>query len=417
MLPNNSRCQATNVAIMTLPGSATEIDFRSPVVRVQRFAVEFSYAVAFTEHLFDPANAVFADALARLEPERRHRFVALIEAGIAAAWPDLPDEIAAYAARHDRQLELAGPPEIVPGGEGAKNDPALVERLQRRLLALGIDRHSYVVAIGGGAMLDMVGFVAATTHRGVRLVRVPTTVLGQLDSGVGVKNGINAFGVKNFIGTFAPPFAVLNDARFLSSLPARDRIAGLAEAVKVALIRDRVFFEWLERRAEDAARAEPDALAFAIRRCADLHMRHICTAGDPFEMGSARPLDFGHWAAHKLETMTGHALRHGEAVAIGIALDTRYSVQAGLLAPGSEERVCRLLERLGLRLWHDALEARAADGSYAVLGGLRDFREHLGGELTVTLLAEIGRGVEVHEMDEAAIIDAIGWLKQRDACR
>lgn len=402
---------------MTLPGSVTEIDLPSPVIRVQRFAVEFSYAVVFTEHLFDPANAVFADALARLEPERRHRFVALIEAGVVAAWPDLPAEIAAYAARHDRQIELAGAPEIVPGGEGVKNDPALVERLQRHLLALGIDRHSYVVAIGGGAMLDMAGFVAATTHRGVRLVRVPTTVLGQLDSGVGVKNGINAFGVKNFIGTFAPPFAVLNDARFLSSLPARDRIAGLAEAVKVALIRDRMFFEWLERRAEDAARAEPDVLAFAIRRCADLHMRHICTAGDPFEMGSARPLDFGHWAAHKLETMTGHALRHGEAVAIGIALDTRYSVQAGLLAPGSEERVCRLLERLGLRLWHDALETRAADGSYAVLGGLRDFREHLGGELTVTLLAEIGRGVEVHEMDDAAIIDAIGWLKQRDACR
>ncbi len=143
----------------------------------------------------------------------------------------------AEAARA-RRWNCVGRPEVVPGGEHVKNDPALVTRLQQRLVELGIDRHAFVVGIGGGAFLDLIGYVAATTHRGIRHIRVPTTVLAQNDSGVGVKNGVNAFGMKNLLGSFAPPFAVLNDADFLRTLHPRDKIAGIAEAVKVALIRD-----------------------------------------------------------------------------------------------------------------------------------------------------------------------------------
>jgi 3-dehydroquinate synthase len=246
-------------------------------------------------------------------------------------------------------------------------------------------------------------------------VRVPTTVLAQNDSGVGVKNGVNAFGVKNFVGSFAPPFAVLNDAIFLRTLQPRDRIAGMAEAVKVALIRDAVFFEWLESQVDALRASEPEAMARMIRRCAELHMRQIAHGGDPFESGSARPLDYGHWSAHKLEALTGNELRHGEAVAIGIALDGRYAVQVGMLAAGREERIFGLLKRLGFYLWHAALERRDAQGRWLVLEGLREFREHLGGELSVTLLREIGRGEEVHAMDEAEILRAIAWLRQREA--
>jgi 3-dehydroquinate synthase len=259
----------------------------------------------------------------------------------------------------------------------------------------------------------MVGYVAATTHRGIRLIRVPTTVLAQNDSGVGVKNGINAFGVKNFVGTFAPPFAVLNDSDFLATLNRRDRIAGMAEAVKVALIRDASFYHWLEAHADELAQFELQAVSLLICRCAELHMRQISTGGDPFETGSARPLDYGHWAAHKLEMLSHHELRHGEAVAVGIALDARYSVAKGMLADGEDTRICRLLERLGFPLWHPALETRAADGRPALLGGLTEFREHLGGELTITLLAGIGRGEEVHDMEEAEVLRAITWLRTR----
>src|SRR5215471_1492714 len=381
----------------------------------QRFAVEYDYPVHFTRDLFAPENPVFMQALSRKEPNKRHRVWVLIEADVSASWPGLVHEICAYVEHHAERLQLLAHPESIVGGEKVKRDPELVTRLQQRVLDLGIDRHSFVVAVGGGAFLDMVGFVAATVHRGVRHVRVPTTVLAQNDSGVGVKNGVNAFGVKNFVGSFAPPFAVLNDANFLRTLQPRDRIAGMAEAVKVALIRDAVFFEWLESQVDALRASEPEAVARMIRRCAELHMRQIAHGGDPFESGSARPLDYGHWSAHKLEALTGNELRHGEAVAIGIALDSRYAVQMGMLATGQEERIFGLLKCLGFYLWHAALERRDAQGRWLVLEGLREFREHLGGELSVTLLREIGRGEEVHAMDEAEILRAIAWLRQREA--
>jgi len=151
-----------------------------------------------------------------------------------------------------------------------------------------------------------------------------------------------------------------------------------------------------------------------IRRCAELHMRQIGHGGDPFETGSARPLDYGHWSAHKLEALTQHELRHGEAVAIGLALDARYSVQVGLLSAGGEDRVHALLKKLGFHLWHAALESRDAQGRWALIRGLEEFREHLGGELTITLLRDIGVGEEVHQMDTNEIRRALAWLRQKE---
>ena len=384
-------------------------------VYVQRFTVAYEYPVCFTERLFAPDNPTLVDALSRTEPARRHRCLVFVDDGLLAARPGLSEEILDYARCHRERIELVAEPVPVPGGERVKKELFFVEQMQRRVFEHGIDRHSYVIAIGGGALLDAVGLVAATTHRGVRLIRVPTTVLAQDDSGVGVKNGVNLFGVKNFCGTFAPPFAVLNDLELLTPLSERDKIAGMAEAVKVALIRNGDFFGWLERHADELTTFDRPAMAQMIRRCAELHMRQIAHGGDPFESGSARPLDYGHWSAHKLETLTNHHLRHGEAVAIGVALDARYSVLAGLLAEGQEVRICALLEHLGFRLWHPALEAERPDGSRAIFEGLREFREHLGGELTVTLLAAIGRGIEVHAIDERLMGAAMAWLKARVA--
>jgi len=381
---------------------------------LQSFSVRYEYPVYFTEHLFARDNPVFRDTLLRREPAKRHRFVAFIDSNVAASFPSLAHDIAGYAGQHGHAMELVTHPEAVPGGEPVKNDPSLLTRLQHRLVELGIDRHSFVVGIGGGAFLDLIGYVASSTHRGIRHIRVPTTVLSQNDSGVGVKNGVNAFGVKNILGSFAPPFAVLNDSDFLRTLQPRDKIAGIAEAVKVALIRDRVFFEWLEAKADALRACEAAAMRHMIRRCAELHMRQIAQGGDPFETGSARPLDYGHWSAHKLEALTSHELRHGEAVAIGLALDARYSVQVGMLSPGGEDRVHALLKRLGFHLWHPALESRSADGHWLLLRGLEEFREHLGGELTITLLRDIGVGEEVHQMDTGEILHALVWLRRQE---
>jgi 3-dehydroquinate synthase len=383
-------------------------------VYVQSFAVEYEYPVYFTEHLFARDNPVFRDTLLRREPARRHRFVVFVDANVAASFPSLAHDVAGYAGVHADAMQLLTAPQVVPGGEQVKNDPALLTQLQLRLVDLGVDRHAFVVGIGGGAFLDLIGYVASSTHRGIRHIRVPTTVLAQNDSGVGVKNGVNAFGVKNLLGSFAPPFAVLNDADFLRTLQPRDKIAGIAEAVKVALIRDRVFFEWLEASADALRECEPAAMRRMIRRCAELHMRQIAKGGDPFERGSARPLDYGHWSAHKLEALTAHELRHGEAVAIGLALDARYSVQVGFLEAGGDERVHALLKRLGFHLWHPALESRGAGGRWLLLRGLEEFREHLGGDLTITLLRELGIGEEVHHMDTDEILRALTWLRQRE---
>jgi 3-dehydroquinate synthase len=382
-------------------------------VYLQRFAVNYEYPVHFTNGLLDPANTILRDTLSRLEPARRHRCLVFVDDGFLAARPKLLAEIAAYARAHASAIELVVAPVTVSGGEKIKNELFHIEWMMGLIQQHQIDRHSFVIAIGGGAVLDAVGLAAATSHRGIRHIRVPTTVLSQNDSGVGVKNGVNLKGSKNFIGTFAPPFAVLNDLDFIADLPAREKTAGMAEAVKVALIRDAVFFNWLERHVDALTLFEPGVMATMIRRCAELHMHQIAHAGDPFECGSARPLDFGHWAAHKIESLTRNHVRHGEAVAIGIALDTRYSVLAGLLEAGHEDRVAALLELLGFDLWHPVLEARASDGSHPLLKGLSEFREHLGGELTITLLEDIGRGIEVHEMDEERVREAIGWLKSR----
>lgn len=401
---------------LTKPGRSAWPKERGDAV-VQRFAVAYEYPVYFTRRLFDPGNPVLLEAVARREPKRRHRLVSVIDSGVLVGRPRIAEELRRYVAHHGSHLELAAAPVAIPGGEGLKNDIEAPHRLQSLLQRLGIDRQSAVIAVGGGAVLDVVGYAAATTHRGVRLVRVPTTVLAQNDSGVGVKNGINAFGAKNFLGTFAPPFAVINDFDFIETLPPRERRAGIAEAVKVAAIRDRGFFAWLAAEADALARFDPDAMQTMIRRGAELHLRHIATSGDPFEFGSARPLDFGHWAAHKLESLSGHALRHGEAVAIGMALDSRYAVEIGLFTPEALAALVGLLERLGFRLWDEALDARGAGGRRRVLEGLTEFREHLGGELTITLLSEIGHGIEVHEIDLALVERAIEWLKARAEAR
>ena len=380
----------------------------------QKFSVPFEYPVVFTRDIFSVANGSLVRAITRGEGAKTQRCLVFVDGGVLSAQPGLPERIEDWFATRP-ELELAGEIVTVPGGEAVKREATHFERVQDEVHRRGIDRHSYVVVIGGGAVLDAVGLGAALAHRGVRLVRVPTTVLAQNDSGVGVKNAVNLKGYKNFTGTFAPPWAVVNDFDFLERLPRRDRISGIAEAVKVALIRDGSFFVWLEQNTDRLTAFEREAEEWMVRRSAEIHMAQIARGGDPFEMGSARPLDFGHWAAHKLETLSDHAVTHGEAVAIGIALDTRYSVLSGLLAEGADERVAALLERLGFRLFHPALVAPDASGRPALLAGLDEFRQHLGGELTITLLKELGTGIEVHEIDADLVAEALAWLEARGA--
>ncbi len=386
-------------------------------VRLQSFSIAYEYPVVFTRDAFSPSNRCLIDALARRETGKVHRCAVFVDEGVLLAMPELANQISDYASFHASRFKMTGSLVAVRGGENCKNDPDTIPRLLAKFSEFAIDRHSFVVAIGGGAVLDAVGYAAAIFHRGVRHIRFPTTVLAQDDSGVGVKNAVNSLGLKNLVGTFAPPWAIINDSAFIDHLPAREKRAGMAEAIKVALIRDVNFFRWIESSTAALARFSPRYLDRLIKDCAELHMRQIRLGGDPFETGSARPLDFGHWSAHKLEHLTRYEVNHGEAVAIGIALDTRYSVITGLLAEGEDKRVLDVLKKLGFTLWHDTLRQQNAEGQLSLLQGLADFQEHLGGELTITLLAEVGRGIEVHEMNSELVGRCIDWLQQQASVR
>ncbi|NNE77562.1 MAG: 3-dehydroquinate synthase, partial [Pricia sp.] len=281
----------------------------------QDFKISYQYKLHFTEGLFDVRNSLFRDIIRDYKDEPV-KLLFVVDSGVSKAHPTLLSAIGSYCEKYKNLVHTESL--VVQGGETSKNNEAYVTAILKAINDYAICRHSFVVAIGGGAVIDMVGFAAAIAHRGVKLIRIPTTVLSQNDSAVGVKNSVNYFGKKNFIGTFAPAYAIINDVNFLTTLEQRDWIAGISEALKVALIKDAVFFKYVEENAEKLRNRDMEAMQYTIYRCAEIHMDHIAQGGDPFESGSSRPLDFGHWSAHKLEQMTNYELRHGEAVAKGI---------------------------------------------------------------------------------------------------
>lgn len=380
----------------------------------QRVSVSFNYEVYFTKNLFDLRNPTLAQVITADGETKPKKVVTVVDAGLLQFQPALLQELEAYTKFYAETLNLAVEPMIVRGGEAAKNDRTLVEQIHQTVDAAGLCRHSYLLAIGGGAVLDLVGYAAATAHRGIRLIRIPTTVLAQNDSGVGVKNGINAFGKKNFLGTFAPPYAVINDSAFLTTLDERDWRSGIAEALKVALIKDADFFDFIHTQSAALVHREMESMQQLIYRCAQLHLEHIAHSGDAFEIGSSRPLDFGHWAAHKLEHLTNYSLRHGEAVAIGIALDSTYSYLLGMLCFSEWQTILNTLSALGFTLYVPELAEQLSYPEHPryLFRGLTEFREHLGGELTLTLLQGIGKGIEVNEVDLSLYREAILRLQE-----
>ena len=375
----------------------------------QNFTISYQYKLHFTQDLFDAGNILFRDIIKAYKESEQIKLLFVIDDGVAHAHPSLLENIKSYCQKHKAYLDHRDSL-VVQGGEESKNDDASVTRILTAINDNAICRHSFVVIIGGGAVIDMGGYAATIAHRGVKLIRIPTTVLSQNDSAVGVKNGINAFDKKNFIGTFAPPYAIINDSDFLETLAQRDWIAGISEALKVSLIIDADFFHYIEKNTLELKKRNVDVMQYTIYRCAEIHMKHIGQGGDPFESGSSRPLDFGHWAAHKLEQMTGYGLRHGEAVAKGIVLDVTYAHLIGLIEEKEMNRIVEVFENIGFDL-HISIET---DGELnRLLTGIQEFREHLGGQLTITLISGIGKKHDVHEIDLDTMKKAVKVLNER----
>ena len=375
--------------------------------------LQHEHRLIFTREVFAAENLALAEVLTPREPGQTVRALGFWDRGLEQAFPGFEARILRWFAARGVALTLAAPPVALAGGEQVKNDFAELEGIWAAINAAGLCRHSYIVAVGGGAVLDLVGFAAATAHRGIPLVRLPTTSLSQGDGGVGVKNGVNFFGKKNWLGSFGVPHAIINDLAFLNGLPVRERRVGLIEAVKVALVRDAKFFEFIAARVEALAKFEPEAFEAVIRESARQHMEHIATAGDPFERGSARPLDFGHWAAHKLEQLSEFRVSHGEAVAVGMAIDLIYARRTGLLSEADAERILGVIQGLGFELFSPVKQIRSATGRQDMLDGLEEFREHLGGRLTIPMIRAPGVRLEIHEMDGAVVKAAFDELRER----
>lgn len=371
------------------------------------FDVRYEFPVVFADDVLSGRDETIVQIL-HPHGSHRSRVVCVVDEGVA----HLLEKVRAWAAEWSEQVELVCDL-VVDGGERAKVGAAgelgqgVFSEVVQLLHRVGLDRHSYVLAIGGGAVLDAVGFAAAVVHRGVRVVRLPTTVLGQNDAGIGVKNAIDYQGAKNFLGTFSPPWAVINDFSLLSGLPPPAWRDGTAEAVKVGMIRDEQFFGWIEQNVEQLRNRDEGAFRWLIRRCAEIHLNQIMRGGDPFERGSARPLDFGHWAAHKLEQLSGFRISHGSAVASGMMIDTLYAVRAGMLSERVAARLGACLKGLGFELALGKAAGFLPNDLSVLMHGIEEFREHLGGELTLTFPVEVGRAVEVHQVDLDLMRDCV----------
>jgi len=375
------------------------------------FTLNLSYPILFTDHLFELDNLLLSRQI--LSRFKQANCLVYIDENVASNTVDLTRNIVRYF-ENKVFINLSSSPYVIKGGEACKNDPALLQQLYMDILDAGIDRHSCIIAIGGGALLDLVGYAAATMHRGVPLIRIPTTVLAQNDAGIGVKTGINFQGRKNSIGAFCTPLAVLCDFQFLNTLSERDKRAGTAEAIKVALIKNVDFFNWIEAHIDELNRFEAGAVKYLVRTCAKLHADKIAKGGDPYERGNSRPLDYGHWSAHKLEMLSNYQIKHGEAVAIGMLIDACYAVEMGFLLESDYQRIGQLLYKLGFTLYHPELHTLTASGENILFHGLSEFREHIGGELNLTLLTAIGVTIEVNEMNTDVLATCLEKIRNAD---
>lgn len=379
---------------------------------IQEFTVRYEYPVYFTHEIFEQENDLLESVINRYDENRVHKLMVFIDSGVVESFPNIKKSIQNYFEKRKNRLDLVGEIIEIPGGEKAKESWDATHEIIREITTNHICRQSFVIAVGGGSHLDVVGFAASLVHRGIRLIRVPTTVLAQNDAGVGVKNGIDGYGMKNLTGTFAPPFAVLIDYSFLKTVENSFWLGGASEAFKVAIIKDRNFFNYLSENAGLLKNRNDLFMEDVVKRCAILHLDHIHKSGDPFEFGSARPLDFGHWSAHKLEAMSGYKIGHGQAVSLGIALDTVYASLTNFISEMECYLIIDALNRAGLPIWTDLLEKKCINDELEIIKGISEFREHLGGQLTITLPYGIGSRIEIHEMKIDLIKQAIERLKQ-----
>lgn len=337
---------------------------------------------------------LLASAGARIRPLLAGRIAAVVTDEIVA---DL------HLPALTQSLQAAGivaRPVVLPPGEGQKSFAGL-ERLCDALLALGLERSDLVVALGGGVIGDLAGFAAAILLRGIDFVQVPTTLLAQVDSSVGGKTAIDSPRGKNLIGAFHQPRLVLADLETLATLPERERACGYAEVLKIALLGDAAFFDWLAANGPAVLAGQPGPLAHAVRRAVEMKAQIV--AADEREAGVRALLNLGHTFGHALEAKTGfsEALKHGEAVGLGCALAFRFAESLGACPADDATRAVAAIAAAGL-----PTRLAAAGGPFsaaALIDHMRHDKKARGGGITLVLPRRIGEAALAHDSDPAAL--------------
>lgn len=307
----------------------------------------------------------------------------LVDENVQAAWREQITEALAVSGK--RILELP-----VPSGEKSKT-LSYVEQFAEELVRFGMTRDDVLTGIGGGVVGDVSGMLAAVYMRGIEHVQVPTTVVAQVDSAMGGKNGVNLRGGKNLIGTFHPPRIVLSDPELLQSLPEREYLSGMGEVVKYGAVFSVEFFEWLENEAAAILKRDTTALSRIVEQSAlfktgvvarDLHDR----------LGLRALLNFGHTVGHALEKLSGYGeLLHGEAISIGMIEAMKLGLMLGITPKGDMARVASLLQKLGLPTKiPEAVGGVGEENRDRWLGALRADKKRSGGKLSFILLERIG---------------------------
>lgn len=320
-------------------------------------------------------------ALSRLQSlvPMAHRYAVIADDTVAALYAD----VIARQLSHVETLTF-------PAGEASKTIQTW-ERLGNDLVRRGCGRDTCIIALGGGVTGDLAGFVAATFNRGVPVVQVPTSLLAMIDASIGGKTGVDGAGGKNLIGAFHQPHVVVIDPAVLRTLPAEELRSGLAEAVKHGAIADAAYLDWIEENAEAILRLETAVLQRLIVRSVAIKAEFV--AADVFEAGARAALNFGHTVGHAIEQVTGYAVPHGFAVAMGMMVETSASEGLGISAPGTAEWLARVLKTLGLPATPPMLDAEA------VVAAARSDKKARSGQTRYTVLERIG--AVARDMDDS----------------
>lgn len=291
---------------------------------------------------------------------------------------------------------------VVDAGESHKHLATLIP-VYDQFLSQKIERSTPVVALGGGVVGDMAGFVAATLLRGVPFVQVPTTLLAMVDASVGGKTGVDARAGKNLIGAFHQPIAVLIDPNTLKSLPRRELISGLAECIKHEIIRDADGFASLEHNIDKALAVDIDFLSALIAHNVAIKARVV--EADPFERGERAHLNFGHTFGHAIETVSNYTYSHGECVALGMVAASRLAQELGMIDAASVKRIEALINAAGLPTGGLQL------GADEVVNAMFFDKKVAGGKLRLILPERIGRVTIRNDVPLEAVKDAVESLR------